>query len=374
MDPRARAAPRAGRRSRPRPERFDADGRRLGTAGSGLVVAVLALSLGALLSAPGMHKAAFNRQPGAGRDVALALTGPLATISHALLLDRPRQLVQRAIGREGADRIDVQIALPPATTTPPATGRTSVGAPPARPSGPRAAPVGRPAKAAFTPKHKLRLWVAGDSLVITPGWSVVRAAGASAVIEPVGGVEGRVATGLGRPDVFNWFREIDARMRTLKPRAVVLSFGANDDHNYMTGVPSGVAIGDFGTPSWQREYRRRVAGLMDTVVRRGAFLVWIGLPITRSPSQTRGFDTINAIVQEEASKRHGKVAFVDTYRMFASDTGGFAEYLPDGSGRLVKMRARDGVHFERAGGELIAREVLKRLNEAYDLTSWRRRR
>ena len=33
--------------------------------------------------------------------------------------------------------------------------------------------------------------------------------------------------------------------------------------------------------SWTAEYRRRVAAIMDTVTRAGAFLVWIGLPITR---------------------------------------------------------------------------------------------
>jgi hypothetical protein len=35
------------------------------------------------------------------------------------------------------------------------------------------------------------------------------------------------------------------------------------------------------------------------------------------------------------------------------------------------MRAGDGVHFEREGGDVIAREVLKALNKTYDLTSWR---
>ena len=37
------------------------------------------------------------------------------------------------------------------------------------------------------------------------------------------------------------------------------------------------------------------------------------------------------------------------------------------------MRADDGVHFERAAGDLIARQVLRRLNQRYDLTSWRKR-
>ena len=57
--------------------------------------------------------------------------------------------------------------------------------------------------------------------------------------------------------------------------------------------------------------------------------------------------------------------------MFAGSNGGYAEYLPNASGKLVKMRAGDGVHFEREGGDVIAREVLKALNKTYDLTSWR---
>ena len=67
---RAGAPPRRRRRGRGR-----RTAGRLSTAGHALVVAVLALLFGALLLAPGMHKAAFNGQPGTKRDVALALTG-----------------------------------------------------------------------------------------------------------------------------------------------------------------------------------------------------------------------------------------------------------------------------------------------------------
>jgi hypothetical protein len=113
---------------------------------------------------------------------------------------------------------------------------------------------------------------------------------------------------------------------------------------------------------------------MDLVIAAGAFVVWIGLPITRDEEQSYRFDVINAAVVAEAKERPGKVAFVDTYTTFAGDDGGFAEYLEDSAGRLRKVRASDGVHFERAGGDIIAREVLRRLNQAYDLTSWRSRR
>jgi lysophospholipase L1-like esterase len=338
---------------RPRRDRVE-DGRRLRPAGHALIVALLALALGALLNAPGIHKSAHNQPDGWKRDAALAVTGPLADVSHALLLDRPRAALKSALGRGGDDEIDDTIALPP-------------------PPGPASAPLPRK-RLAFTPKRKLRLWVAGDSLIIVPGFSIVRAAAGSPVIESVGDVDGRIATGLERPDVFNWFEHIRAQLKKLKPRAVVVGFGANDDHDYMTGLPEGTPTATFGSPQWTFEYRRRVAGVMDTVTRAGAFLVWIGLPITRDPEQSRRFDTINAVVQQEAAKREGRVTYLDTYTTFAGDDGGFTEYQAQPSGRLVKVRASDGVHFEPEGGAIIAREVLRRLNEAYDLTTWRHKR
>jgi hypothetical protein len=349
---------RGGRRSRTE------DGRRYSTAGHGLVVALLGLLFGALLLAPGMHKSAFNGQPGTKRDVSLALTGGLTHVSHALLLDRPRALVQDAMGRDHADEIDVAIVVPPTTGTNPATTPTTTT--PTRPV------VAKPVRQKFTPKKKLRLWVAGDSLVIVPGYSIVRAAGGSPVIQSVGGVDGHIATGLTRPDVFNWFNELTTQVKALHPNVVVLNFGANDNHGYMTGLPDGVSIGAFASPEWVKEYRRRVGAVMDTVNRAGAVVVWIGLPIARSPTETQEFDKINAVVLQEAKLRPRKVIFIDTYNMFAGNDGGFAEYLENDKGDTVKVRAGDGVHFEPAGGDLIAREVLKQLNKRFDLTSWRK--
>jgi len=292
------------------------DGRRFSTAGNGLVVALLALVFGALLMAPGMHKAAFNGQPGVKRDVSLALTGGLAHVSHALLLDRPRGLVQDAMGRGDADRIDVAIVVPPTTVTPkPGTKPTK-----ARTKKPAAAQP--PGKVAFTPKKRLRLWIAGDSLVIVPGYAIVRAAGGSPVIQSVGGVDGHIATGLTRPDVFNWFEQLAAQMKKLRPKVVVLNFGANDNHDYMTGLPAGTSIGGFATPSWTAEYRRRVAGVMDTVNRAGAVVLWIGLPVARSEVQTQRFDRINALVEQEAKARPGKAILSTPTRCSRATTAG----------------------------------------------------
>jgi uncharacterized protein len=341
-------------RSRRR-RRTTEDGRRTLSAGHALVIALLALAFGTLLNAPGLHKAAYNQPAGTERDIALAVTGPLADVSHALLLDRPRKALQSALGRSGDDTIDTAIVIPPTPTTP-------VTQPTPTQHGP---------KQAFSPAKPLRLWIAGDSLVIVPGLSILRAAGRA--IRPLGaGPDGHIATGLERPDVFNWFTHLKTELRVLKPNAVVFDVGGNDDHGYMTGLTKGVNIDGFGTPSWTAEYRRRVGGVMDTVARAHAFLVWIGLPITSDPAQTERFDTINAIVEQEAAKRPGAVAFVDTYATFASDSGGFTQYLTTTNGGTVLVRAPDGVHFAPAGGDIVARLVLHRLNEAFDLTTWRK--
>jgi hypothetical protein len=339
-------------RRRPRP-RTGEDGRRLHSAGSAIVVSLVGLFVALFLNAPGLHKSATIQPEGWKRDLALGVTGPLEGVSSALLLDRPRRALKSALGRSEDDEVDTEVVAQP------------------RPKPPAATPPTTPQRVRFTPRKKLRIWIAGDSLVIVPGESVLRAIAGNRAFDAVDAIDGRIASGLERPDVFNWFTHIREVMETRKPRAVVVMFGGNDDHGFMTGIPEGREVGTFGSPTWRREYRRRVATVMDTVTSRGGHLVWIGLPISRDSEQTLRYDLINTIVQTEAAKRKGRVSYLDTYFFFAGEDGGYAQYVEDAAGKLVKMRADDGVHFERPAGDLIAEKVLERLAEPYDFTSWR---
>jgi uncharacterized protein len=350
--------------------------RRLHPAGQAIVVGIGALVLGAFLNAPGLHKTADSLNPGWKRDLSLPLTGKLAVVSHDSGLDLPRRLVKALIGRSGDDAIQAAIVLPPPPPpapppAPPPPPPPAVGpAPPVAPPPPPPAP---PPKPAFSPKHPLRVYIGGDSLVITPGYSLLRAMGSEVYKPLVDKPDGIISSGLERPDFFNWFDHIRKVMKKEHPNVVVIAVGANDDHNYMTGLPHGVSIGPFGSASWIKEYRRRVAGFMDTVIGGGGFIVYIGLPIVSSSSESHDFDLLNRIIYQEAKKRPHHALYVDTYLRFADPkTGGYAEYLPNASGGLVKVRSDDGVHFEAAGGDIIARLVLKGLNEHFDLTSWKK--
>jgi hypothetical protein len=319
-------------------------------AGHVLVVVLVALVLGSLLNAQGLREGARIKEPGWQRDVGLALTRPLAAVSGWLRLDRPRAALRDAVGRDD-ERLRGGTAF------------TGDGPPPLPP------PAGeeRRDRPVFTSRNRARLWIAGDSLVVRPGESILRAAASTRAVRGVAPVDGRVATGLARPDVFDWYRHIRRELQRRKPDAVVLAFGANDDHDVMAGVPGEADLGGFGSQAWVSEYRRRVAAVMDLVARRAALLLWLGLPITSDAAQTTRFETINAIAHAEAERRGSRVVFVDTYTLLTGPAGGYAEYLTDDRGALVRVRSDDGVHLERAGADLVAEAVMRELGEAFEL-------
>ena len=93
--------------------------------------------------------------------------------------------------------------------------------------------------------------------------------------------------------------------------------------------------------------------------------------MTRDAGQTQRFDRINAVVRDQVRLRSSHAAFIDIHAVLAGPGGGYAQYLKNRSGDSVDVRAPDGVHYSSAGGDLIAARILKQLNQALDLTSWR---
>ena len=364
---------RAGReRPRARPPEPTEEGRRLSTAARALAITALTLLMAAFLNAQNIYKSVYNKPEGTQREVALAFAGPLREVSMALRLDRPRAWFEDAIGRDHAT-IDTEIVLPtpppPAVTTPAAEPGSGVPTGERTPEPPPTAPE-KPEKVVFTPRNKLRLWIAGDSLVITPGYAIYRAFGQNEAVQKLGDVDGRVATGLTRPDVFNWFSHISDTVKQRRPDLVVINFGGNDDHDLMTGLPRGASLDGFGGEKWIKEYRRRVGGVMDIVNQGGAFVVWLGLPITDDAAQSRRWRLLNRATLAEAQRRAGKAAYVDMYGLL-SRNGEFASYLENEDGELEKVRAPDGVHLERAGGDIIADQVVREVRQVYDYWSWK---
>ena len=336
-------------------------GRLPATATRTVAVVLIALLLGAVLDARGLRKTAAIQPPGLRRDIAVAVTQPLVSFASVTHLDLLRIGVKDAMGRSGSDRTTTTIALPEPASEPgrpsqPATEPTQPQRPtrtPAKP--PRLAPT-----VIYTRKHPLRVWPAGDSLVIEPAYAIERVAARLPIrMLPV---EGRVATGLERPDVYDWFTRIRQVAPSLRGGAAVLAFGGNDDNAYMSALPENVRITAFWSPAWRKEYGRRVGGVMDILASRRVHVVWIGLPTTRDRHQTDRYAQLNAVVRREAMRRSAWVTYVDTFWLL-SDHGRYTEHLRTPGGKLVQLRQPDGVHFRPAAADMVARAVLKAIRK-----------
>jgi hypothetical protein len=325
------------------------------SAARGVLVLFFALGLAALLDAEGLRKQAQIQPQGFQRRLALDATRPLVRVSRALHLTTPRHELQVAIGREHEDDVDtgVHLTLPPPAgplPKPPAAGHHSR----------KPKPVHKPV---FTQAHPLRIWVAGDSLAQVPGDGIERVAPESlSIVE----IESRLSTGLARPDLYNWYTRFNQVIAQMKPKVVVLSFGADDAHDYIAGVPGGKSAGPFGSPTWVAEYRRRVDGVTREFNAAGIRTLWLGLPIPDGPGFKRSFPVVNAILASVA-KRHAPLSrYIDTWHMLDSAHGKYTPYLRV-NGKLTLMRLPDGVHYTAAAGDLIARDVVDQLRAYYVL-------
>jgi hypothetical protein len=242
----------------------------------------------------------------------------------------------------------VQLTLPPPAGPPPQPGKTDAPVPP-RPK--------------FTAARPLRVWVAGDSLAEVPGQALERITNPALKVV---GVESRLSTGLARPDLYNWFKRIQDAPTQLAVNVAVFSFGADDAHDFMAGVPADKQVGALGTPSWNAEYKRRVDGVTRELNARGVHVVWLGLPIPDGTGFRKSFPIVNRILETVAAAHPKTATYVDTWHILDDAHGRYAPYLRV-RGTLTLMRLPDGVHYTASAGDLIAQQVLKQLGAVYRL-------
>jgi hypothetical protein len=310
-------------------------------AGHAVFVVVAALLVASLLDAQGLRRTAEQQPFGWKRTVGVAVTKPLAWLSSSLRLDRPRERLDLALGKDpprgtGGDRASEAAAQTAAAASPPTT------VPPRVPT-------------AATP---LRLWIIGDSMAQVFGQSLVNASVDSGVVAAT--LDYRISTGLTRPDYFDWPAEVADRLPTLDPEIVVAMFGANDAQGL---ILDGAAV-PYGTPGWRTEYARRVGALMDQLTAGGRPVLWVSQPPMRSASFSEKMRDLDEIYRHEARRRPA-VTFVDSTPVLGDDAGAWTPYLPGSNGHTLARQA-DGIHLSRAGGDRLADVVLGRIRATWE--------
>jgi len=307
----------------PLPARHAGPRRRRLSAGAVLLAMLLGFFFAGLLDVANIKKDVEARPYGALRSVQLALLAPMSALSGAVRADRLGAAVADALGR-GAQ---------------PHHSLAEVKA--AKPLWPRA----------ITKKKPLRLYVAGDSMDQVFGSSLVNLGEATGLVK--GRNDYHVSSGLSRPDFFNWPQRLVDEIVDFRPDAAAVLFGANDGQDVMY---QGKVL-KVGTKAWQDVYAQRVGAAMDILTKGGRRVYWIGDPIMRDFGYRGRIAMMNHIYQAEA-KKHPGVTFISTWQLMANDKGSYSDYLTDASGNSVLMRAPDGIHLTRAGGDRMAALVL----------------
>jgi hypothetical protein len=319
-------------------------------AGRVLVVMLVCLLVWGFLAAPSLKKTSAAQPLGARRTVSLWILSPLTAISNVLQFTKVTDAVSSALGKDPNAAPGGGIAPPPDEL--PGGGPTSTKTPkPPKKTTPMRVP---------TPTHKLRVAVVGDSL----------AAGLGALIERVlrptltrVTKQGRISTGLARPDYFDWPAAMEAIENGYDPDLVIVMTGVNDNQGLQS--PGGHLDTPIGTVQWPQAYQQRVQDFANIAVDRGAHLVWVGLPIVQDKDHWQLFQRQNDIFRR-VSDQTPNMTFVDTWNLFSKD-GQYTAFYRDGN-QVELIRESDGIHFNGLGYELVSRAAIEAAVKAFHLT------
>lgn len=173
----------------------------------------------------------------------------------------------------------------------------------------------------------------------------------------------RYSTGLTYPNAQtrDWPQEIERALAANKRLKLIVMFvGPNDPQDMPDpAAKKGQRFLRFATPEWEAEYRRRITRILDAADSHGARLIWLGLPVMRSPRYESKMAYLDGVIR---SATEGRALYLPT-RALLSDDGAYAESLLLG-GKKTKVRASDGIHFSAAGQRLVAAAVQERIRIA----------
>lgn len=125
-----------------------------------------------------------------------------------------------------------------------------------------------------------------------------------------------------------------------------------------------------GAEKWRAAYGARVDKLMKTLKKGGRAVYWVGLPIMRRWKDNKRAQIMNDVFRERAYLNG--VRYIDAYATSIDEGGGYSDYGPDVTGKVRRLRYRDGVHFTEAGYRKLAYFVERELKR--DLTQARQAR
>jgi hypothetical protein len=324
-----------------------------------LKVGAICFAVWLLLDAPSLQKSAQASPLGSRRTVSLDLVGPVAAVSRGLGLAHVVGWTDDLLGRSVGGGPSLTIATPPIIPVGEGKGHGKGHAPSAATpfTAPTASTAPTPTTLPPLPRHPtaanpLRVVVIGDSIGIDLGQPLTNDLIGTGVVAAT--LDGRIDTGLSRPDYFDWPAELRADLVNRHPQLVVVMMGANDPQNL---VVNGTAVA-YGTAGWNAAYSARVGAFMDIAHAAGAHMLWVGMPPMAGSQLDAKMNLMNGLAHSEAAARPAGATYLSSRNVLGDGQGNYTAYLTNGSGSEVNIRTPDGIHLTLGGGEVLSQAVM----------------
>ena len=336
-------------------------GRRPEPAGKALIAILVGFLVWLLLAAPALKRTAEASPFGARRTASIIVLTPFDALSRAVGLSKIDKAAASALGRDtGGNASSNTGSGGPVGAAPSGVDAThpSLPSPSPRPSistqpGDVTPPpvvypetVRRPTLA-----HPLTVLAIGDSIGIDLGYGLQRVMGNTGYYKVI--VDGRISTGLARPDYFNWPAQLSYDIQRYHPDIVVALFGLNDPQAMRTGS----AYLPTFSKVWFNEYARRVDKILELGTTGGRHMVWAGGPIVSDSRLRHQMNQLNGVYRKQV-RYYPNAYFFDTWR-HTSSNGMFTAFLTGPNGNTFLARTGDGDHFTGDGEDYLARIFLR---------------
>ncbi len=175
------------------------------------------------------------------------------------------------------------------------------------------------------------------------------------------------SSGLARPDFFDWQAEASKLYASFHPHATLVMFGGNDGQGLRMPASSDREWIRWGEEGWTEEYTRRVDAFADTLAPNGEHLFWLGMPAMRQAKLDARIRHMNSIFEARmAARRNGH--YIETRSVLSGGSDRYADSIRI-DGKMVRVRAPDGMHLARGGAILLVEHVIPRIREQLSASS-----
>lgn len=169
---------------------------------------------------------------------------------------------------------------------------------------------------------------------------------------------GKSASGLARPDFFDWIAEGKRQVEQRDPDLVVVIMGGNDGQDLTPEKPKAGKRVPWTDEAWASAYRERMDTFLATISGPERKVLWLELPTMGLRSLEKKLELIRDVQRQAVDALGEQGTYLETAALVTNGQGELLTHAPVGpKGRTQEIRAEDRIHFTMSGSEYFADKI-----------------